>query len=762
MNELVKYGWATKFPTELIMKHSFALRVPKNDEEAEEGDELDNQKVPQPNSCDPNEMVGPLGVGDPETERFVKPGEWMTYTIYFENQTNATAAAQEVYVSQALNANLDWSTFEMAEVAFGDQIDLGLAGKKDGSSDATMTGTNLIVRTSLALDEATGLATWYLRIVDPTTDTGWPKDILSGFLPPNDPETHCGEGHVTYRVKVRDDAAAGARVNAAATIVFDYNDPIMTDPSWWNTVAQMQPIIVDDEAVADGDATNLNLIVGQPYGKLPTPKQRVGYTFAGWYTGPNGTGDRVTEQSLVQAGDGGLYAHWLAHAYTVRFDANGGEGAMSDQAFEFDKPASLDSNAFVRACHDFVGWATNETGEAVYADGAAVTNLTAVSNGVVQLFAAWQRRMHTVTFYGYIYAYMYGSSLPAGPIEYRPVGEGLPLGALPDAPATEAYFSFSGWREVSGDAEVTAETVVTNDMAVYALDLANSYNLSLDAAGGTVPYSGKVVSYRSQIGDLPTPERTGYTFGGWYLGSELIAPDMVYLVVGDSTATARWTANGYTVVYNANGGEGEMPPLDGTYGLASSLASNALTRTSHRFLGWATNETGEVVYADGAAVSNLTAVAGGSVTLYAVWELMTADVAFDAHGGTPAPTNRIYVAEVPYGDLPEVELEGYTFAGWYTGPNGTGDRVTVQSLVEAGDSELYAHWLANAYTVHFEPNGGDGLMSDQAFEFDTPAELDANAFWFDGHTFGGWATNETGLAPTARSWGTSRPSPAAW
>ena len=204
----------------------------------------DGQPITQPRSYDPNEMVGPLGVGDPETERFVKPGEWMTYTIYFENQTNATAAAQEVYVSQALNANLDWSTFEMAEVAFGDQIDLGLAGKKDGSSDATMTGTNLIVRTSLALDETTGLATWYLRIVDPTTDTGWPKDILAGFLPPNDPETHCGEGHITYRVKVRDDAAAGARVNAAATIVFDYNDPIMTDPSWWNTVAQMQPIIV--------------------------------------------------------------------------------------------------------------------------------------------------------------------------------------------------------------------------------------------------------------------------------------------------------------------------------------------------------------------------------------------------------------------------------------------------------------------------------------------------------------------------------------
>jgi hypothetical protein len=42
-------------------------------------------------SVDPNEMAGPLGLGDPNTERFVKPGEWMTYTVYFENMTNATA-----------------------------------------------------------------------------------------------------------------------------------------------------------------------------------------------------------------------------------------------------------------------------------------------------------------------------------------------------------------------------------------------------------------------------------------------------------------------------------------------------------------------------------------------------------------------------------------------------------------------------------------------------------------------------------------------
>lgn len=206
-------------------------------------------------SCDPNEMSGPLGLGDPETERYVKPGEWMTYTVYFENRADATAAAQEVRVTNPLSEYLDWSTFEMGEVAFNNQIDLGLSGKRNGTSEAVMKGTNTLVRTQLTLDDATGTAEWYLRIVDPTTATGWPEDVFAGFLPPND-ETFRGEGHLTYRVKVRDDAPHGVRIANSASIVFDYNEPIETDPSWWNTVARtLEAGFAEPEVAVDEGGT---------------------------------------------------------------------------------------------------------------------------------------------------------------------------------------------------------------------------------------------------------------------------------------------------------------------------------------------------------------------------------------------------------------------------------------------------------------------------------------------------------------------------
>lgn len=208
-----------------------------------------------PQSCDPNEMSGPLGLGDPETERYVKPGEWMTYTVYFENRADATAAAQEVRVTNPLSEYLDWSTFEMGEVAFNNQIDLGLSGKRNGTSEAVMKGTNTLVRTQLTLDDATGTAEWYLRIVDPTTATGWPEDVFAGFLPPND-ETFRGEGHLTYRVKVRDDAPHGVRIANSASIVFDYNEPIETDPSWWNTVARtLEAGFAEPEVAVDEGGT---------------------------------------------------------------------------------------------------------------------------------------------------------------------------------------------------------------------------------------------------------------------------------------------------------------------------------------------------------------------------------------------------------------------------------------------------------------------------------------------------------------------------
>ena len=370
-----------------LVDGTFRVKRKKKDPPPDPEDEKGSKK---PKSCDPNEMVGPEGTGE---ARCVQPGEWMNYTIYFENKANATAAAQEVYVTNPLSEWLDWSTFEMGEVSFNNQIDIGLSGLNVGASEVQMNGTNYAVRTVLGggnggegVVATSGVAHWYMRIVDNLDETTWPADPYAGFLPPNDPETHCGEGHITYRIKVRDDAPRNVVITNSATIVFDYNAPIETDPAWWNTVARIHDIEVE----IDGVATNLTLIAGQPFGALPAPKTtRTGYTFDAWYTGPNGTGTKATPTAIVPTGDFSLYQNWVGVPYKVRFNANGGTGTMADQAFVYGTAQKLSANAFKHGMYAFVGWATKPDGEVVYADGQLVENLTASANGVVTLYAVW-------------------------------------------------------------------------------------------------------------------------------------------------------------------------------------------------------------------------------------------------------------------------------------------------------------------------------------------------------------------------------------
>ena len=268
-------------------------------------------------SVDPNEMVGPEGTGE---RRYVKPGEWMNYTIYFENKADAATSAQEVFVDNTLSEYLDWSTFEMGIVSVGGQIISGLDGYT--AEDATRTSiplaaeidqTNGLYKTRVELDfnAATGAASWYVRVVDAAKRAAgdgecWPDDPDAGVLPPNVtvPE---GEGYITYRVRVREDAPGNARIDSSANIVFDYNDPIVTDPAWWNTVYEMATVPV----TIDGVTTNLRFVVGEPYGELPTPAPRDGWKFEGWFTEPAGAGRRVTAETIVQPGDR-LYAYWTA------------------------------------------------------------------------------------------------------------------------------------------------------------------------------------------------------------------------------------------------------------------------------------------------------------------------------------------------------------------------------------------------------------------------------------------------------------------
>lgn len=130
---------------------------------------------------------------------------------------------------------------------------------------------------------------------------------------------------------------------------------------------------------------------------------RTGYTFQGWSTDRLATSATYTDgQTVTNLATAGstvtLYAIWVPNTYTVKFDANGGEGTMADQTFTYDVRQTLTANTFTREGFTFQGWGKAKSSTtANYTDQQNVRNLTTTNYGVVTLYAVWKRIPATVT-----------------------------------------------------------------------------------------------------------------------------------------------------------------------------------------------------------------------------------------------------------------------------------------------------------------------------------------------------------------------------
>ena len=123
-----------------------------------------------------------------------------------------------------------------------------------------------------------------------------------------------------------------------------------------------------------------------------------GYTFAGWYSGSTKISDNLSI-TVNPTGDVTYYAYYKANSYTVKFNANGGTGSMSNQSHTYDVSKALTANTFTRTGYSFAGWATSKDGDAVYADKQSVSNLTNVNNGTVTLYAKWTLNTYPVKWF---------------------------------------------------------------------------------------------------------------------------------------------------------------------------------------------------------------------------------------------------------------------------------------------------------------------------------------------------------------------------
>ena len=264
----------------------------------------------------------------------------------------------------------------------------------------------------------------------------------------------------------------------------------------------------------------------------------------------------------------------------------------------------------------------------------------------------------------------------------------------PYVPVRTGY-TFLGWADNKNAVNGSKSTInVTFFQTIYAAWKADTYTVSFNANGGTCPTASKEVNFNSAYGTLPIPTRTGYGFDGWFTsaqGGSAVNADTVMSTASNHTLYAHWSANAYTVNFDANGGTCSDSSKSVTYDSAYGTLPIP-TRTGYGFDGWFTSAQG------GSAVNADTVMSTASNhTLYAHWIANTHTVSFDANGGTCSDSSKSVAYDSAYGELPVPTKDCYNFEGWFTAKDG-GTQVKAETKVLTDSNHtLYAHWALNEH-----------------------------------------------------------------
>ena len=465
---------------------------------------------------------------------------------------------------------------------------------------------------------------------------------------------------------------------------------------------------------------------------------------------PNSVGLGENGKSVGKISIGGVFVDGVStspftypandlYTYTIAFDANGGEGTMSNQKMFLGFKGPLLDNVFARSNYAFMGWNTKADGSGTsYADGASVLNLANQAGGMVILYAQWLEGNvvnlkditndfvvqdgyllkgtlggnykvsiadgATVTLDGVTIngvdngAYKWAGLTCMGdckiilkgentvkgfyknyPGIYVPEGKTLIIegdglldassngygagigggygincgsivingGTVTATGGSDAAGIGSGYFATAGDITISGGTVTATG-GDDAAGIGSGYGASagdITISGGTVTATGGSGAagigsgYFAAAGDITitdgvtlvtaskgeyAPNSIGLGRGnGW----ESISVGSVSIggVVGEGVPESPFiypssNFSAYTVVFNANDGEGNMPDQKHLRGLSSPLPANVFTREGYVFAGWNTAPDGSgASFADEASVSKVRDQVSASVVLYAQW-----------------------------------------------------------------------------------------------------------------------------------------------
>ena len=273
-----------------------------------------------------------------------------------------------------------------------------------------------------------------------------------------------------------------------------------------------------------------------------TAADATGYTFVGWY---NSSGTQQTTNktlSINPTADATYYAYYKANQYTVKFDANGGTGSMSNQSYAYGVSQALTANAFTRTGYTFEGWNTKADGTGTsYTDNQSVSNLSSTDGATITLYAQWAEipaNNHNITYTTQATGWTYGNSNPTTAEE----GAIVTFEVIPTPGYTVTVTSSD--VSLSKNDNTYTFTMPTKDVTINVSATEKTHDVTISykcgdqtiQANGTATAVGEITAK-----EITAPEITGYKFTSWTLGN------------GITNKSANTTTNPINITTKASG-----------------------------------------------------------------------------------------------------------------------------------------------------------------------------------------------------------------
>lgn len=447
----------------------------------------------------------------------------------------------------------------------------------------------------------------------------------------------------------------------------DSGDAVLI-PNW---AANKHELKVDPNGGVWNDSEEISTFNVEYQGvKVILNPTRVGYTFNGWEV--TGICTLRDLQIVMDDYDVTLKAKWIVNQYDVIVDPNGGKYNSSTEASSITQ----DYYSIVRLVNPtktgyrFLGWQFTSELPLVESDTSSMSYRLLAEN--TKLTANWEPIEYQVVYHN-----NYGiDSTQAADLEYDTASN-----LKSNNTFSRVGYTFVSWNtkadgsgdSYSGNQNVLNLTTVDNAVIdLYAQWTVNYYDITFDPDGGS--WSGNTdetvenLAYGT-VKNVDIPVWVGRTFTGWnFSGAGSFDGTKFTVGDGESTFTAQWSINHYTIKFNGNGNtSGSMSDMSCEYDRDYNLTTNSFARYGYTFDGWSTTQEGEVEYTDAVEISNLTAVDGEEITLYAKWSANQYSIPLSLEleetsgltGSTPytCTFNEILTTTVP-------TVEGYHVVGW--------------------------------------------------------------------------------------------------